>query len=195
MNDRTARWVRFACLLMVVGVAARAYGQAPGGGGGHPPMGQAPGRPPGMPGGPGGTPPGGGASNAMGGNAGANVGGTTRSASVTAGGVKLGPTGRWWDERSMIQTMGINRDQQRRMDAIFNANKSSIVESYKVLQTQNAKVDALSKDSNVDKNQLFAAIDAANQARAELQKATTQMLLEIRGQLSKEQVTRLESLP
>ncbi|WP_263378809.1 Spy/CpxP family protein refolding chaperone [Granulicella paludicola] len=185
MKVRTWHGWMFALLLVVAGGSSRA--QAPGG---HGPGGQGPGRPPGMGGGPGGPPP-------TGGGMGSSTAGTApnRPATVTSNGVKLGPTGRWWDERSMMQTMNISRDQQRRMDSIFNANKPAIIETYKDWQAQQAKVEALSKDPNADKSQLFAAIDSVNQARAALQKANTQMLLQIREQLTKEQVGKLESLP
>jgi Spy/CpxP family protein refolding chaperone len=160
--------------------------------------GQMPGHPPGVGGAPGGPPtgnPSGNFSNST--NGGGPMSPTaSRSASVTsANGVKLGPTGRWWDEKTFTRTIGISRDQQRKMDAIFDANKPAIIETYKTLETQKAKYAALSSNPQADKNELFANIDAVNQARAALQKANTQMLLQIRDQLSKDQVSKLENLP
>jgi Spy/CpxP family protein refolding chaperone len=187
----------FTAIVLAASITARAYAQAPGPG--HPPGGQMPGQMPGHPPGMGGPPPTGnpggsyGSSNTGGGTMGATAG---RSTSVTSsGGVKLGPTGRWWDEKTFVRTIGISRDQQRKMDAIFDANKPAIIETYKTLETQKAKYTALSSNTQVDKSELFASIDAVNQARAALQKANTQMLLQIRDQLSKDQVVKLESLP
>ena len=182
------RWHGWLFALLLV-AGGDVLAQAPGG---HGPGGPGPwpGRPPGMGGGPGGSPPG---SNGVGGFTAGTA--ANRPTNMTSNGVKLGPTGRWWDERSMMQTMNISREQQRRMDSVFNANKPAIIETYKEWQAQQLKVDALSRDPNADKSQLFAAIDAVNQARAALQKANTQMLLQIREQLTKEQVGKLESLP
>jgi Spy/CpxP family protein refolding chaperone len=186
----------FVALVLAVGTAARA--QAPGGA--HPPGGQMPGQMPGHPlgmgGPPGGAPPNGNPAGSYGGNGGGPTAVSAgRSATVTAGGVKLGPTGRWWDEKAFVRTIGISRDQQRKMDAIFDANKPAIIETYKTLETQKAKYTALSSNPEADKSELFASIDAVNQARAALQKANTQMLLQIRDQLSKDQVVKLETLP
>jgi len=80
------------------------------------------------------------------------------------------------------------------MDAIFNANKPAILASYKTLLSEQSKLDALNKDPNVDKARLFAAIDAVSQARASLQKATSQMLLQIRGEMDPDQISKLEKL-
>ena len=81
------------------------------------------------------------------------------------------------------------------MDAIFNANKSAIVASYQTLLGERAKLQAISKAPQVDQTQMFAAIDRVNEARAALQKATTQMLLDIRQQMQPDQISRLEHLP
>jgi hypothetical protein len=81
------------------------------------------------------------------------------------------------------------------MDAIFNANKPAILDSYKTFQSEKSKLDKISKESQVDQARLFVAIDAVNRARAALQKATTQMLLQIRQEMSAEQITRLNKLP
>jgi Spy/CpxP family protein refolding chaperone len=111
------------------------------------------------------------------------------------GGLQFGPVGRWWDDNSVIQAIGLQREQQRKMDAIFNANKPAILDSYKTFMSEKSKLDKVSKESQVDQSRLFAAIDAVSRARAALQKATTQMLLQIRQEMSAEQITRLNKLP
>jgi len=110
------------------------------------------------------------------------------------GGLQLGPVGRWWDDRSVVQSVGLSRMQQKAMDGIFNANKPAILASYKTLLSEKANLDKIGKDPNVDQAKLFSAIDAVNQARASLQKATSQMLLQIRQQMSSDQVGKLEKL-
>jgi Spy/CpxP family protein refolding chaperone len=119
-----------------------------------------------------------------------------KRANVTSpNGIKLGPPGRWWDDKTFVHAIGLSRDQQKKMDTIFNANKPAIIETYKTYEKQQAALAAISKDPNADKEKLFAAIDAVNEARAALQKANTQMLLEIRQQLDAEQVEKLERIP
>jgi Spy/CpxP family protein refolding chaperone len=109
--------------------------------------------------------------------------------------VQFGPVGRWWDNRSVVQSVGLSRDQQLRMDSIFNANKPAILSSYKTFLKEQSNLQALNKKKDVDQQQLFAAIDSVNQARATLQKATAQMLLQIKQQMAPEQIEKLEKIP
>lgn len=81
------------------------------------------------------------------------------------------------------------------MDTIFNTNRPAILSSYKTFLSEEAKLKALNKDPKVDQTQLFAAIDQVSQARAALQKAVAQTLLEIRKQMSPDQIQKLENLP
>jgi Spy/CpxP family protein refolding chaperone len=81
------------------------------------------------------------------------------------------------------------------MDAIFDANKPGIIRTYLAFEKQQAALNALSKSRQVDQARLFAAIDAVNQARAALEKANTQMLLQIRAQLTPDQLAKLDNLP
>ena len=80
------------------------------------------------------------------------------------------------------------------MDVIFDANKPAILQSYKTLLSEQSKYDKISKDPKVDQATLFAAIDSVSKARASLQKATAQMLLQIRQQMAPDQIAKLEKL-
>lgn len=80
------------------------------------------------------------------------------------------------------------------MDSIFDANKPAILAAYKTFLNDQSKLDALNKDSSVDQSPLFAAIDAVSQARAALQKSTSQMLLQIRQEMNTDQINKLEKL-
>ena len=169
------------CLALGTGLSPFAQGQR---GGGPPPGGPPPGGPggPGGQGGPGGPPPPPGMGNR-------GPGGPPRS------NAQFGPVGRWWDDKSVVKSIGLSKDQQKKMDGIFDTNKPAILASYKTFLSQQSKLDALNKDPKVDKAQLFAAIDAVNEARAALQKTTAQMLLEIRQQMDPGQIDKLEKLP
>jgi Spy/CpxP family protein refolding chaperone len=108
--------------------------------------------------------------------------------------VQFGPVGRWWDNKTVVTSIGLGKEQQRKMDVIFNSNKPAILASYKTFLSEQAKLTALNKDPNVDQARLFATIDAVSQARASLQKATAQMLLQIRQQMSPDQIEKLQKL-
>ena len=167
-----------ACLLLLAGLSAHAQNKGPGG----PPPGS---HTPGTPGGPGGPPANGGPGNQPGG-LGTSV--------VSRGGMQFGPPGRWWDDKSVTHAVGLRQDQQRKMDSIFDANKSAILNSYRSLLSEQTKLDALNKQSQPDSRQVLATIDAVNQARASLEKATTEMLLQIRSQMDSSQIQKLQSL-
>jgi Spy/CpxP family protein refolding chaperone len=157
------------------------------------PSGGAPGIPPGgyaagVPGGP----------NSHGGppfsGAGTGSDNSGKASSTMREGFQLGPVGRWWDDKSVVQTIGLRKNQQQKMDAIFSANKPAILSSYKTFLREQSKLNKLGKDPKADQTRLFAAIDAVSRARAALQKATTQMLLQIREQMDAEQIKKLEKV-
>jgi hypothetical protein len=102
--------------------------------------------------------------------------------------------GRWWDDKTVVQSIGLRKEQQKKMDAVFNANKPAIVGSYKEFLSEQSKLEAIGKDPQADQTRLFAAIDAVSQARASLQKATAQMLLQLRQQMDADQITKLEKM-
>jgi len=104
------------------------------------------------------------------------------------------PTGRWWDDRNFALSIGLKKDQQRKMDAIFNQSKPKLLDGYKNWQIEQSKLEALMNLPQPDKQRLFAQIDAVNQARAALEKVTTQMLLQIRQQMEPDQIARLDKL-
>jgi hypothetical protein len=108
--------------------------------------------------------------------------------------LQFGPVGRWWDDRSVVQAIGLRREQQKRMDAIFDRNKPAILDSYKVFLKAQTDLTAANKDPQASKDRLFSAIDAVNQARASLQKATSAMLLQIKQEMDPEQVNKLETI-
>src|SRR5665213_3914821 len=106
----------------------------------------------------------------------------------------LGPVGRWWDDRNFAMSIGLTKDQQRKMDGIFNKNKPALLDRYNNLQMEQSKLEALMNLPQPDKARLFAEIDAVNQARAALEKVNTQMLLQIREEMQPDQIARLDKL-
>lgn len=174
-------------LALVLGGCALASAQG-GPNHGPPPPGMQPGGPPGPPSGNPGLPgnPGPPGSPALSGSRGSNSGPRFSQ--------QFGPVGRWWDDKSVIKAVGIGKDQRKKMDAIFDANKPAILASYKKFLAEQATLDKVNKDPKSDQATIFAAIDAVGAARAALQKTTAQMLLEIRQQMAPDQIVKLEDL-
>jgi Spy/CpxP family protein refolding chaperone len=107
-------------------------------------------------------------------------------------GLQLGPPGRWWDDRNFAMSIGLTKNQQQKMDNIFNANKGTILEKYHTLQKEESKLEAATHDPQLDRARIFAAIDSVNQARAALAKSYTQMLLQVRQQMDPGQIARMD---
>ncbi len=109
-------------------------------------------------------------------------------------GVQFGPVGRWWDDKNVAKTVGLTSQQKKQIDAIFDANKPAILAAYREFLMQQVNLATVSKDPKASQSETFAAIDAVNQARAALQKTVAQMYLQIRQQMTADQVEKLQKL-
>lgn len=112
----------------------------------------------------------------------------------TRNALQFGPIGRWWDDKSVVNSIGLTHMQQKKMDSIFDANRPAIVNSYKEFLKAQDHLQAVNKGSHPDQAQVFSAIDAVNQARSNLQKAASAMLLQIRSEMNQDQISKLEKL-
>ncbi len=107
-------------------------------------------------------------------------------------GLQLGPPGRWWDDKHFAKQLQLRPDQQRQMDATFESNRSVLLKRYSDLESEQSRMEALTRAKTLDEGALFAQIDRIAQARADLEKATTHFLLQIRGTMDADQLSRLE---
>jgi hypothetical protein len=78
------------------------------------------------------------------------------------------------------------------MDAVFSQNRNALIARYEGLQQAEAQMDQLAKSPTLDEAALFAQIDRVAQARAELEKANTHLLLQLRKEMDPDQIDRLE---
>ncbi len=112
--------------------------------------------------------------------------------STMRGGLQLGPPGRWWDDKHFAKSLKLRPEQQKRMDGIFEGNRAALLKSYENLQGEEQRMESLTHARTLDENALFAQIDRVAQARAELEKATTHYLYQIREEMDPDQIERLE---
>jgi Spy/CpxP family protein refolding chaperone len=112
--------------------------------------------------------------------------------STMRGGLQLGPPGRWWDDKHFAKTLHLRPAQQKRMDAIFEENRSTLVSRYQALQQEESKMEALSHGQTLDEATLFTQIDRVSQARTDLEKATTHYMLQVRKEMDADQIARLD---
>lgn len=112
--------------------------------------------------------------------------------STMRGGLQLGPPGRWWDDKQFAKDLKLRPDQQRRMDSVFEANRQILLKRFQDLETEQNKLESMVRSKSLDEPALFVQIDKIAQARAELEKANTHLLLQIRAEMDTDQVDRLE---
>jgi Spy/CpxP family protein refolding chaperone len=177
------------CLSLVPSLPVRA--QRPGGGGPPPGGGMPSGG--GMLGGgsmPGGSIPGGSPREIEGGLPSASV---QQGGATMRGGVQLGPPSRWWDDKHYAKTLHLRPDQKKRMDGLFDENRANLVNRYGALQQEEQKMETLSHAQTLDETALFAQIDRVAQARADLEKATTHYMLQVRKEMDADQIKRLDA--
>jgi Spy/CpxP family protein refolding chaperone len=118
---------------------------------------------------------------------------STTQASLQSG-LQLGPPERWWDEKKFRKMLELTPDQQRQLDAIFNANKSSILQHYQAVLDEQQRMEQLSKRMPLDEAAVDAEIDRLSAARAELEKANAHLLLTLRQGLDAKQIERLKNI-
>ena len=104
-----------------------------------------------------------------------------------------GLPGRWWDNPQMVQKLGINSDQQKKMDDIFQANRLRLVDLNATLQKEEITMEPLVSADTPDETRILSQIDKVAQARAELEKANARFLLGIRRVLTADQWKKLQA--
>jgi Spy/CpxP family protein refolding chaperone len=110
------------------------------------------------------------------------------------GGLQLGPPGRWWDDKQFAGPLKLRPDQRAHMDAIFDQNRNSLRARLDAVRQAEDRMHDLATAPQPDEAALFAQIDRISQARSELDKTTTHMLLLIRREMDPAQIKLLEQL-
>ena len=97
------------------------------------------------------------------------------------------------DDKHYAKTLHLRPDQKKRMDGLFDENRANLVNRYETLQQEESKMETLSHAQMLDEATLFAQIDRVAQARADLEKATTHLMLQVRKEMDADQITRLDA--
>lgn len=105
----------------------------------------------------------------------------------------LGPPGRWWNNPEFAAQLGLTADQQKRMEAVFQQNRPTLIDLNAAVQKEEAKMEPLLSIDQPDESLVLAQVDRIAQARAALEKANARMLLGLRRVLTVEQWKKLEA--
>jgi Spy/CpxP family protein refolding chaperone len=103
--------------------------------------------------------------------------------------------GTWWNNSEMVTRLNLTKDQQKKMDDIFQQFRLTLIDLNAALSKEELIMDPLIAAERLDEVKILAQIDRVAQARAELEKANSRMLLAIRQSLTMEQWTKIQSSP
>jgi Spy/CpxP family protein refolding chaperone len=106
----------------------------------------------------------------------------------------LSLNGRWWDNQKNAQLFRLKTEQVQHMDAVIEANKDTLLTLYSNLQHEQQHFVDMPREDLRDETKVFAQIDRIAQARAELEKANFHTLIQIRAQLTPDQLFALDKL-
>jgi Spy/CpxP family protein refolding chaperone len=103
--------------------------------------------------------------------------------------------GTWWNNPETVTRLGLTKDQQTKMDDIFQKFRLTLIDLNAALSKEELIMDPLIAAEHLDEVKITAQIDKIAQARAELEKANSRMLLAIRQSLTMEQWTQIQASP
>ncbi|HZR29652.1 MAG TPA: Spy/CpxP family protein refolding chaperone [Terriglobales bacterium] len=105
------------------------------------------------------------------------------------------PPGKWWKNAEIVQQLQVSDDQLQRLEKIFQDHRLRLIDLHASLEKEEAVLEPLTEADNPDESQVDSQIDKVAMARAELEKANTRMLLELRKVLTPDQWKKLQSMP
>jgi Spy/CpxP family protein refolding chaperone len=105
------------------------------------------------------------------------------------------PMGKWWKNAEIVKELQLSDDQLQRLEKTFQDSRLHLIDLHAALQKEEAQLEPLIESDNPNESQVDAQIDKVASARAELEKAHTRMLLDVRKILSADQWKKLHSMP
>jgi len=103
--------------------------------------------------------------------------------------------GRWWTRPEVIEQLGLSADQRKNLDDILQQHRLKLIDLDAALQREEVTLEPLVSAQPPDDAKVTAQIDRVAQARAELEKANSRMLWQVRRVLTPEQWTQLQTRP
>ncbi|GAA3755367.1 hypothetical protein GCM10022270_12520 [Terriglobus aquaticus] len=107
-------------------------------------------------------------------------------------GARILPPGIWWKDQDLVQRLELTPDQQKRMDDTFLQNRDTLTRMHAALDSEEAVLEPMLNGNPLDQARVMAEISKIADMRADLEKATARMLLQVRGVLTQAQWTKLQ---
>ena len=102
--------------------------------------------------------------------------------------------GRWWNNPRMVDQLKLTEDQRKAMDAILFAHREKLIDLRANLQKAELAMQPLMSADQPDRKAMEAQIDKVVEARADLERANSLFLLDIRMKLTPGQWKQLQDM-
>lgn len=106
----------------------------------------------------------------------------------------MGDMGRWWNNPRMIDRLKLTDDQRKAMDQILYQHREKLIDLQANLQRAELAMEPLMGADQPDRAAIEAQIDKIVAARADLEKANSLFLLDIRLKLTPDQWKQLKDM-
>jgi Spy/CpxP family protein refolding chaperone len=113
------------------------------------------------------------------------------SVATTAAALPDFPEGKWWKRPRIAAEINLTPEQETRIESIFSRARLALIDRKANLEKKQEELQDALDDANADRRAVTARVEAAEDARAELQKARILMVLDMKQVLRPEQWDRL----
>jgi Spy/CpxP family protein refolding chaperone len=104
------------------------------------------------------------------------------------------PGGRWWNDTSIQQNLGLSPEQAGQIKAVYGNHRNQMVDLKGELRKRQMEFEDLLAANPVDKAALAKKIDEVTAARTSLDRERLGTLVEVRSVLSAEQYGKLRTV-
>jgi Spy/CpxP family protein refolding chaperone len=108
-------------------------------------------------------------------------------------GARMMPPGTWWRNADLVAKVGLSPEQVKHIDEIFLQSRIKLIDQHASLEKEQLVLEPLMDANPVDQKKALMQIDKIADERAELEKTDAGMLLSIRGVLTADQWTKLQT--
>lgn len=103
------------------------------------------------------------------------------------------PPGKWWKDSEVVQKLGLTDAQVASIEQVFQTYKPKLQQAMENLRSLDQQLEPLMEADVPDEAKVLAQTANIAQARALLERTTTEMFLQIRKVLSPEQWKQLRA--
>lgn len=102
--------------------------------------------------------------------------------------------GRWWRRPQLARQLGLQRNQPRQIDSVFQRYSSDFQNLRRELNERDRELNRMLSQEHLDRERIVRQIDSVEQVRHRLARQRSMMLFEVREVLTLEQWNRLQRL-